>query len=72
MANLNHTFARNVRKARLERSLSQERLAESCGRHRTYIGNVERGEANVTLEVVEAIALALGIDPVLLLSGGNS
>jgi len=40
---------------------SQEKLAESCDLHRTYIGSVERGERNVTLQNIFAISAALNI-----------
>ena len=52
-------FAANVKSLRLKRGLSQEELAEKAGLHRTYIGSVERGERNVTLESAERIAAAL-------------
>jgi len=55
---LKNVFSSNVRKYRLELELSQEELAEMVGVHRTYIGSVERGERNVTINVIEKICTA--------------
>src|SRR5438552_18048648 len=60
-ANPNNLLARNVRALRLARGWSQEIMAEKCGLHRTYVGAIERGERNVTLETLNALALALGV-----------
>lgn len=60
---LQATIAANVKKRRLRLGLSQEELAEVCGYHRTYIGSVERGERNITISTLEAIAAALEIIP---------
>jgi transcriptional regulator with XRE-family HTH domain len=49
-----------VRSHRQAIGLSQEDLAECAGLHRTYIGSVERGERNVSLDNIYAIAQALG------------
>lgn len=53
--NLGHV----IRAERLALSLSQEELGERCQLHRTYIGIVERGESNITLQNLERIANAL-------------
>ena len=58
---LKKIFSNNVRKYRVKQNLSQEELAEKAGVHRTYIGSVERGERNITINVMEKICTALGI-----------
>jgi transcriptional regulator with XRE-family HTH domain len=55
-------FGANLKKMRLEKGLSQERFAEICGLHRTYISDIECFQRNVSLETVQKIADALGID----------
>jgi transcriptional regulator with XRE-family HTH domain len=57
------TVAANVKSRRLRLGLSQEELADKCGYHRTYIGSIERGERNVTVSTIEAVAVALECDP---------
>ena len=53
-------FANNLRKARATKGLSQEDLATLAGLHRTYVGSIERGERNVSIDNMEKLALALG------------
>lgn len=53
------TFGKAVRKARLARGISQEALADLAGLHRTYVGDVERGERNISLVNMSKIARAL-------------
>jgi transcriptional regulator with XRE-family HTH domain len=54
-------FAQNMRRCRSAQGLSQEQLAELAGLHRTYVGSVERGERNVSIDNIEAIAHALAV-----------
>jgi transcriptional regulator with XRE-family HTH domain len=60
-------FGATVRKLRLERNLSQEKLAELASLHRNYVGGVERGERNVGLLNVVALAHGLRVKPARLL-----
>jgi len=55
------TFGKAVRRLRQRRGISQERLAELAGIHRTYIGDVERGTRNLALVNMTRIAEALGL-----------
>ena len=55
------SFGQQIKKLRLERKLSQEAFAEIVGVHRTYIGMIERGEKNITLENISKLAKAFGI-----------
>ncbi|MDR0780634.1 MAG: helix-turn-helix domain-containing protein [Pseudomonadales bacterium] len=64
-------LAKNIRRLRCERSLSQEGLADSCGLHRTYVGSVERGERNFTLSSLEVLAKTLNVSVVDLLTPRN-
>ena len=65
-------FGTNLRKYRTNLGLSQEKFAELCGLHRTYISDIECFQRNVSLENVQKIADALQIEPYkLLIEGGN-
>jgi len=56
------TLSANIKHLRSDLNLSQEKLADKCGLHRTYVGAVERCERNVTLSSLEALAFALNVD----------
>jgi len=63
-------LASNIRSLRASKGISQEDLAGDCGLHRTYIGSVERGERNISLDNIERIAVALGVTVPQLLAPG--
>lgn len=52
-------FGKAVRRIRTEQGISQEKLADLCGLHRTYISDVELGKRNISLENIERISLSL-------------
>ena len=53
-------FGAVVRDYRKAQGYSQEAFADECGLHRTYIGAIERGERNVSIDNIARIAEALG------------
>jgi transcriptional regulator with XRE-family HTH domain len=55
-------FAQRLRQIRQIRGLSQEKLADMAGLHRTYVGSVERSERNVSIDNMERLAKALEVD----------
>lgn len=64
-------FGTNLRKYRTKLGLSQEKFAERCGLHRTYIGSVECFRRNISLENIQRIADALGVEPYKLLMNNS-
>jgi len=61
-------LALRLRSERALRGLSQEQLADLAGLHRTYVGSVERSERNVSIDNIEQLANALGLDIAVLLA----
>lgn len=61
MLTVQQRFGKRVRDLRVQRGWTQEQLGEKAGKHWTYIGGIERGTRNPTIEVVEAIAHALEV-----------
>lgn len=57
---LSKSLGHVIRKHRSATNMSQEGLAERSQLHRNYVGLVERGERNVTIEALDRIASALG------------
>lgn len=65
-------FGDAVRRARAAAGLTQEDLADKAGLDRSYVGGVERGERNPTLEVIAKLAKGLGISLSELFAGFSS
>ena len=64
---LQQNIGHNLRAYREAKDLSQEAFADALGVHRTYLGGLERGERNLTLQTVEKIAKQLKLEPLVLL-----
>lgn len=63
MSELTVSFGLKVREQRKLKKISQEKLALLCNIDRSYMGRIERGEVNVTLEKIFMLAKALDISP---------
>jgi transcriptional regulator with XRE-family HTH domain len=50
-----------IRELRLRRKLTQDVFAERSGLHRAHVGEIERGESNVTIQTLKIIADTLGV-----------
>ena len=61
MGSTRANFGKQVRRLRLARRWTQQQLADRCGRHWTYVGGIERGERNITLDVIEDLARAFDV-----------
>lgn len=61
MSNIAKRIGQRIRNYRIQLGLSQEKLAELSKCHPTYIGQLERGEKNATLESIEKISSALNV-----------
>ncbi|OJY63862.1 MULTISPECIES: helix-turn-helix transcriptional regulator [unclassified Rhizobium] len=60
--NVRQTIGWNLRRLRVAKGLSQERLAFEAGIDRSYVGRVERGTENVTVGTLEALAKVLSVN----------
>jgi len=54
-------FGLHMRKVRTKAGVSQEKLAELAGLHRTYVSSVERGKRNISLLNIDKLASALDV-----------
>lgn len=64
---IREVFARNLRRVRHERGLSQEALAHEAGIDRTYISALERGVYAATIDMIGRLANTLDVEPSTLL-----
>ena len=63
MTELSIASGQLIRNKRLELKITQESLALQCGIDRSYVGRIERGEVNITVEKLYEIAKILKINP---------
>ena len=66
---LQELLGSRIRELRLKKGFSQESFADHCGLHRTYMGGIERGERNLTVQTVLTVAKGLGMTMSELFSG---
>ena len=72
MSKITITFGKRVRKARNAKNWTLEQLAERCGLHPAYIGQLERGEKNASLSTIEKVACALDLPLTDLISNNDT
>ena len=63
LMDIKQKFGIKIKQLRIEKGWSQEKLALNAGLDRTYLPSIEKGERNVSLEVIEKLALALNVKP---------
>jgi transcriptional regulator with XRE-family HTH domain len=61
MADIYKAVGRRIQSLRRKRGLTQEGLAEIAGLHRSHLGEIERGETNITLATLQTVGGALGV-----------
>jgi DNA-binding XRE family transcriptional regulator len=61
-SNAKEVFRRNISLVRRVKRISQETMGEIADLHRTYIGQIERGEVTPTLDAAERISCAIGLE----------
>ena len=65
---LKEVMARNLRRTRHDKKLTQEELADRAGLSMRYVGSIERGDVSASVTVLGRIAEALGVEPAELLN----
>ncbi len=69
MQDIQKTVGATVRRLRLKRGWSQDVFADKSGLHRAHVGEIERGESNVTIQTLKIVADTLGVRIVDLVKG---
>ena len=69
MREIQKALGLRIRELRSKRGFSQEGFADVCGVHRTFMGTIERGESNLSLQNLVKVSNALGITLSQMLSG---
>jgi len=69
---LQSVVGENLRAYRRARGINQEDFADRLGLHRTYLGDIERGKRNLSLQKIELFAELLGLEPLSLLTPGSA
>lgn len=69
---LNRNIAINLKSIRIKQKLSQAALAEKASLSVSYISQLERGHRSPTLDTLEVLAEALGVDPLVILKDPKS
>jgi transcriptional regulator with XRE-family HTH domain len=72
MSALQKRVGMRLRMLREKKGWSQEEFADICGLHRTYVGSVERGERNLTLNSLHTLSKALNVKMTDVLKGLDS
>lgn len=62
MMDIRSIFAKNLKKYRSDKLMSQEKVAELCGLHRTYISDVECKRRSISLDNIQKISDALQVE----------
>lgn len=69
MPSLPQQFGTRIRELRTAKGWSQELFADNCEIHRSHMGEIERGEVDVTLTTIAKIAKGLGMNAGVILKG---
>jgi transcriptional regulator with XRE-family HTH domain len=69
--NARQRIAANLKQLRTAQGWSQEQMAERADFHRTYVSQLERCVTNISIDGLEKLAMALGVDIVALLVTSN-